>query len=234
MFRLGKAQEGQSICANVPARQQMTGDDHMDTLETRRRVALANSELGQRHEAIQAMTKYSESIGRLLGQSHIIFFATLLDMAEQVFSQRLADSKQDMLTRYTGSDLQADAVDDLLKELNTRLGKHHPLTICGMWISAAMQSLNPEKGSDASETFRRALTTAEEYLGSENSEIMSIIGITGIMLALRGLLTQFGYNPYIQGQSANLHIALPWLQRYLTCSEKHMESHAPMHKWFSV
>ncbi|KAL4807865.1 hypothetical protein BDV18DRAFT_136296 [Aspergillus unguis] len=222
MFRLGKMQEGQSVCANVLARQQMTiGDDHRDTLETRRRVALAYSELGQHQEAIQAMMKYSESVGRVLGQDHIVFFASVLDTAEQVLSSRLGDNRQNMLVRYMGTDTQTEAVEDMLKELTTRLGMHHPLTIRGMWLSAAMQSLNPDNGSSASETFRRALTTAEEYLGTEHSETMSIVGVMGVMFALRGSMTEFGYNPYTKDLGANIQNALPWLERYLSWAERH-------------
>ncbi|KAL4913296.1 hypothetical protein BDW62DRAFT_192757 [Aspergillus aurantiobrunneus] len=228
IFRLGKAQEGESICANVLARQQMTiGDDHMDTLDTRRRVALAYGHLGQRTEAIQAMTKYSESTGRILGKNHILYFASVLDAAEQVLSQRLNSSEELMLRRFTGSDPQAEAIDGIVEELSTRFGRHHPLTIRGMWISGAMQSLNPDSGTNASETFRRALATAEEYLGPNHPETMSIVGVMGVMFALRGSITQYGYNPYIQDKSANITTALPWLQRYLSWSEKNQGVGSP-------
>ncbi|KAL4909507.1 hypothetical protein BDW74DRAFT_146732 [Aspergillus multicolor] len=219
LFRLGKAQEGESICSNVLARQQMQiGDDHLDTLETRRRIALAYAQLGQRTESIQAMTKYSESVGRLLGENHILYFASILDAAEQVLSERLAGSDKFMLKRFTGSDPQAEAIEDIVKETSTRLGRHHPLTIRAMWISGAMQALDPEAGS--SETLRRALATAEEYLGPDHSETLSIVGTMGVMFALRGSMTQYGYNPYIQNKGANLQTALPWLQRYLSWAEQ--------------
>ncbi|KAL4966879.1 LipA and NB-ARC domain protein [Aspergillus stella-maris] len=221
LFRLGKNQEGQSVCANVLARQQMTiGEDHLDTLDTRRRVALAYGHLEQRTEAIQAMTKYSESTGRLLGKNHILYFSSVLDTAEQVLSQRMNSTEEIMLKRYTGTDPQAEAIEAIVQELSTRLGQNHPLAIRGMWISGAMQALDPEGGSSASETLRRALATSEEYLGPEHSETMSIVGVMGVMFAIRGSLTAHGYNPFMQDKGANLTNALPWLQRYLSWSEK--------------
>lgn len=229
IFRLGKAQEGQSICSNVLARQQMTiGDDHLDTLDTRRRVALAYGQLNQRTEAIQAMTKYSESVGRILGKNHILYFASLLDTAEQVLSERL-DSTNQLVNRFsiTVSDPQAEACEAIVQELSTRLGRHHPLTIRGMWISGAMQALIQDNGTSSSEMFRRALATAEEHLGPEHSETMNIVGIMGVMYALRGSLTPYGYNPYVQDKSANLTNALPWLQRYLSWAEKNQGLGSP-------
>ncbi|KAL4991237.1 hypothetical protein BDW68DRAFT_152995 [Aspergillus falconensis] len=225
LFRLGKGQEGESICSNVLARQQMQiGDDHLDTLDTRRRVALAYGHLGQRTEAIQAMTKYSESVARLLGQNHILYFASVLDTAEQVLSQRMVSTGELFLRRYTGSDPQGEAIEGIIQELSTRLGRHHPLTIRGLWISGAMQALDTDGSSTSSETLRRALATAEEYLGPEHSETMSIVGVMGIMYALRGSFTSYGYNPYLKDQGANLTAALPWLQRYLNWAER---NHGP-------
>ncbi|KAL4883232.1 hypothetical protein BJY04DRAFT_185084 [Aspergillus karnatakaensis] len=228
VFRQGKHEEGESICANVLARQQMTiGDDHLDTLATRRRVASAYGHMNRRAEASQAMVTYSESVGRLLGKNHILYFATVLDTAEQALSQRLSSTDEIMLRHYTGSDPQGDAVDSVAQELKDRLGPHHPLTIRGMWMSAAMQALDPDRSATSQETFRRALTTAEEYLGMEHPETMSIVGTMGIMAAMRGSNTQFGYNPYIQNQEANLSQALPWLQRYLSWVERLQGPGAP-------
>ncbi|KAL4778595.1 hypothetical protein BJX76DRAFT_342832 [Aspergillus varians] len=228
IYRLGKAQEGESICANVLARQQMTiGDDHLDTLSTRRRVAVAYGYLNQRAESIQAMTKYSESVGRVLGQNHIMYFASVLDTAEQLLSQRLDSSEQLMLRRFAGSDPEAEAIETMMQELRTRLGQHHPLTIRGMWINGAIQALDLDSGSSASETFRRALATAEEYLGPEHSETMSIVGVMGVMFAVRGTMTKYGFNPYMQDKGANLTSALPWLQRYLSWSEKNQGIGSP-------
>jgi tetratricopeptide (TPR) repeat protein len=90
-----------------------------------------------------------------------------------------------------------------------------------------MQALIQDNGTSSSETFRRALATAEEYLGPEHPETMNIVGIMGVMYALRGSLTQYGYNPYIQDKSANLTNALPWLQRYLSWAEKNQGIGSP-------
>ncbi|KAL4865491.1 hypothetical protein BDV12DRAFT_174619 [Aspergillus spectabilis] len=228
LCRQGKAQEGESVCANVLARQQMTiGDDHIDTFATRRRLAGAYGHLNRRSEAIQAITKYSESVGRLLGKNHILYFASVLDTAEQVLSQRLSNTQEIILRQYIGSDPQGDAVEAIAEEIKNRLGPHHPLSIRGMWMSAAMQALDPETGASASETFRRALATAEEYLGLEHSETMSIVSTMGIISAVRGSNTQYGYNPYIQDEAANLQTALPWLQRYLSWCERNQGIGAP-------
>lgn len=221
LFRLGKAQEGESICSNVLARQQMQiGDDHLDTIETRRRVALAYAYLGQRTEAIQAITKYSESVKRLLGANHILYFASVLDTAEQAFYQRMANTEDHFLRRYTGSDPQGEAIEAIVRELSGRLGRHHPLTIRGLWISGAMQALDANGSSTSSETLRRALATAEEYLGPEHSETMNIVGAMGMMFAMRGSSNSYGYNPYLPDYGANLTAASPWLQRYLSWAER--------------
>ncbi|KAI9374141.1 hypothetical protein BJX61DRAFT_499713 [Aspergillus egyptiacus] len=220
LFLLGKSQEGESVCSNVLARQQITiGDDHLDTLETRRRVAAAYGHLSRREEAIQAMTKFSEMTSRVLGKNHIAYLATLIDVAEQVVYQRMNNAQDMILVRFTGSDTQADALDEIVKDLNARLGPHHPLTIRGMWLNGAMQTLDPEKSSNASETLRRALTMAEEYLGPEHAETMNIVVFMGVMYATRGSVSHGGYNPFIVDHGANLTLALPWLQRYLSWVE---------------
>jgi len=228
IFRQGKPQEGESICANVLARQQMTiGDDHIDTLETRRRVASAAGYMNRRAESIQAMTKYSESVGNLLGQNHIMYLASVLDLAEQVLSQRLNSTEDHFIRQSTGTDPQAEAVEAIVKELNTRLGPHHPLTIRGLWMSGAMSALDPEAGPSAIETLRRALATSEEYLGPEHAETMNIVSVMGVMYAIRGSMTQWGYNPFIQDTEANLTLALPWLERSLRWTESRQGAGAP-------
>ncbi|KAL2810098.1 hypothetical protein BJX63DRAFT_403191 [Aspergillus granulosus] len=228
VFRQGKPQEGESICANVLARQQMTiGDDHIDTLETRRRVASAHGYLNRRTEAIQAMTKYSETVGNLLGQNHIMYLASTLDLAEQVLSYRLNNTQDQFIRQSTGSDPQADAVEAITKELNSRLGPHHPLTIRSLWMSGAMSALDPEAGPSAMETLRRALATSEEYLGPEHAETMSIVSVMGVMYAIRGSMTEWGYNPYIQDAHTNLPLALPWLERSLRWTESRQGLGAP-------
>ncbi|KAL2817671.1 hypothetical protein BDW59DRAFT_152466 [Aspergillus cavernicola] len=228
IYRQGKAQEGESVCANVLARQQMTiGDDHIDTLETRRRVAAAYGHLARRSEAIQAMTKFSESTGRILGKNHIKYFSSVIDVAEQVLSHRLNSTNEIFIRRYTGSDPEAEAIDIIFKDLSTRLGPRHPLSIRGSWMNGAMQALDPEHNSSASETLRRALATAEEYLGAEHAETMNIVCIMGVMYAVRGSMTQQGYNPFMVDQGANLTLALPWLQRYLSWAESRQGISAP-------
>ncbi|KAL2865726.1 LipA and NB-ARC domain protein [Aspergillus lucknowensis] len=220
LCRQGKSQEGESVCANVLARQQMTiGDDHLDTLETRRRLATTYNNVGRHAEAIEAMTKYSESVGHLLGQNHILYLSSVLDITEQVLAERLNSTEKLILRHFTGVDSQAEAVEAIVKELNTRLGPHHPLTIRGMWMNGAMNALDPENSAGASEALRRALATAEEYLGPEHSETMNIVGVIGMMYALRGSITSYGYNPYLQDKSANLTLALPWLERSLRWTE---------------
>ncbi|KAL3446203.1 hypothetical protein BJX65DRAFT_131580 [Aspergillus insuetus] len=228
IIRQGNPQEGESICANVLARQQMTiGDDHLDTLETRRRVAAAYGHMNRRADAIQAVTKYSESVGNLLGQNHILYLASVLDLAEQVLSHRLNNTEDIFVRQSTGSDPQAEAIEAVVKELTTRLGPHHPLTIRGLWMSGAMSALDPEAGVSARETLRRALTTSEEYLGPEHAETMNIVSVMGVMFAVRGSMTQYGYNPYIQDTEANLEQALPWLERSLRWTESRQGLGAP-------
>ncbi|KAL5343020.1 hypothetical protein BJX70DRAFT_244246 [Aspergillus crustosus] len=224
----GKAQEGESICANVLARQQMTiGDDHLDTLKTRRRLAGVYGNSNRRTEAIQGITTYSESVARVLGKNHILYFSSVLDVAGQVLSQRLSNAEDIFMRQYTGTDPQGDALDSIAQDIKNRLGPHHPLSIRSLWMSAAMQALDPEKSTSSQETFRRALTMAEEYLGPEHAETMDMVGTMGIITAGRGSHTTAGYNPYIQDHEANLRASLPWLQRYLSWAERNHGIGAP-------
>ncbi|KKK26513.1 hypothetical protein ARAM_001005, partial [Aspergillus rambellii] len=225
----GSAQEGESVCANVLARQQMTiGEDHIDTLETRRRLAVSYGCLDRRQEAIQALVKCSESIERLLGKRHIRNILTMLEIAEQVVSHRSGNPQEIMARQYSMEpDHQAEGILEMYQDLNNMLGPEHPLTIRSMWLHGAMQMLSGNDNSSASETLRRALALAEESLGPEHVETMSIVAILGLMYAFNGQMSIYNLSYLTTNKSSNIELAMPWLQRYLRWGESRMGAASP-------
>ncbi|KAJ5956508.1 hypothetical protein N7501_010787, partial [Penicillium viridicatum] len=206
----GKYQEAESVCANVLARQQMTiGEDHLDTCDTRRRLGITYNALGRRQNAVMTAEKLTDTLKRLLGETHIRVFGSVLDTLEYIVSNQSGDATTLIDMRFQ-PDVQR-AVEMLLQvyqELQTALGHAHPSTIRALCLHGRAQSFM-QQSMEASETLRRALASAEEALGPDHPLTMDIVGNIGVMYALQ--------NGYAQGLLPNSHAAeaFPWLIRYL-------------------
>ncbi|KAF4770142.1 hypothetical protein HAV15_012043 [Penicillium sp. str.  len=210
----GKYQEAESVCANVLARQQMTiGEDHLDTCDTRRRLGITYNALGRRQNAVTTAEKLTDTLKRLLGETHVRVFGSVLDALEYIISTQSGDANSLIVMRFQ-PDVQR-AVDMLLQvyqELRTSLGHAHPSTIRALCLHGRGQSLM-QQSTEASETLRRALASAEEALGPDHPLTMDIVGNIGVMYALQ--------NGYAQGVLTNSRAAeaFPWLIRYLNWVE---------------
>ncbi|CAI7673192.1 unnamed protein product [Penicillium discolor] len=209
-----KYQEAESVCANVLARQQMTiGEDHLDTCDTRRRLGITYNALGRRQNAVTTAEKLTDTLKRLLGETHIRVFGSVLDALEYIISTQSGDANTLIVMRFQ-PDVQR-AVDMLLQvyqELRTALGHAHPSTIRALCLHGRGQSLM-QQSTEASETLRRALASAEEALGPDHPLTIDIVGNIGVMYALQ--------NGYAQGVLPNSRAAeaFPWLIRYLNWVE---------------
>ncbi|KAJ5769532.1 hypothetical protein N7520_004091 [Penicillium odoratum] len=208
----GKYSEAESICANVLARQQMTiGEDHFDTLETRRRLGMAYNGLNRRENALMTAEKIAETYKRLLGENHIRVFAAILDTLEWILYNHTDGT---YVTFNLPSDVQeaVNMLPHVHEELKAGLGQSHPLTIralslVGRGLTRAQQTV------EASETLRRALTLSEETLGPDHPQTQDIVSSIGIMYMFQG--PQFGI-----GASNTKTEAIPWLMRYLDWTER--------------
>ncbi|KAJ6181354.1 hypothetical protein N7519_011815 [Penicillium mononematosum] len=157
----GKYQEAESVCANVLARQQMTiGEDHLDTCDTRRRLGMTYNALGRRENAVMTAEKLTDTLKRLLGETHIRVFGSVLDALEYIVSNQSGDATTLIVMRFQ-PDVQraAEMLLQVYQELRTAL--------------------------EASETLRRALASAEEAFGPDHSLTMDIVGNIGVMYALQ-------------------------------------------------
>ncbi|KAJ6144069.1 hypothetical protein N7471_003522 [Penicillium samsonianum] len=210
----GKYQEAESVCANVLARQQMTiGEDHLDTCDTRRRLGMTYNALGRRENAVMTAEKLTDTLKRLLGETHIRVFGSALDALEYIVSNQSGDASTLIVMRFQ-PDVQR-AVEILLQvyqELRTALGHGHPSTIRALCLHGRAQSFM-QQSMEASETLRRALASAEEAFGPDHPLTMDIVGNIGVMYALQ--------NGYAQGLLTNSRAseAFPWLTRYLNWVE---------------
>ncbi|KAA8641295.1 LipA and NB-ARC domain protein [Aspergillus tanneri] len=213
----GKYQEGESVCANVLARQQMTiGEDDLDTLETRRRLAEAYGCLGRREEGVAAAEKRAARLQHLLGENHIQALAAVLCTAELVVSNHTQTEVERAAARFNPQTQTAvDEISKVSRELHNLLGPRHPLTIWGYASSAPVRCRPAPASPSPSETLRRALASAEEYLGADHPETMNIVAHMGMMYAMQGGMARFSYG----ASGSNAEIAVPWLQRYLTWAE---------------
>ncbi|KAJ6114387.1 hypothetical protein N7486_000165 [Penicillium sp. IBT 16267x] len=207
----GKYSEAESICANVLARQQMTiGEDHFDTLETRRRLGLAYNGLNRRENALMTAEKITETYKRLLGDNHIRVFAAILDTLEWVLYNH---TESTYVTIHLQPDVRqaVDMLPHVHDELKAALGQSHPITVralslVGRGLTRAQQTV------EASETLRRALALSEEAFGPEHPQTMDIVSSIGIMYMFQGPQYMIGANTRAE--------ARPWLARYLDWTER--------------
>ncbi|KAB8231200.1 lipa and NB-ARC domain protein [Aspergillus alliaceus] len=207
----GKQQEGESVCANVLARQQMTiGEDDLDTLETRRRLANAYSSVGRREEGIATAKRRTESLKKLLGENHIKTYASVLDTIELVIAKLTSNTTELAIARFqAGTDEIVNVTLEASRELNNLLGPRNPLSIRSLRLLGASQVFAGSGITEPSETLRRALATAEEFLGPDNPETIQIVIYMGLMYA-----KQDGAYSFTASQQ-NVELALPWFRRYL-------------------
>jgi tetratricopeptide (TPR) repeat protein len=209
----GKHQEAESVCANVLARQQINiGEDHLDTCDTRRRLAGAYHSLGRRENAVMAAEKLTETLKRLLGETHIRVFASALDTLEYIISNQSGDRNTLIVMRFQPDVQQAvEMLGQIYDELRLALGPGHPYSIRALCLYGRGQSFM-QQGMEASETLRRALASAEETLGPDHPLTMDIVGNIGVMYAVQGgMQVAFGNNRVAE--------AFPWLIRYLNWVE---------------
>lgn len=212
LLEQGQTQQANALLGDVFARQQDTlGDDHLDTLETQGRLAMAAQAAGRREDALARCKKRSEMLARLLGKNHIRFFSSMLDLV-QVMRPALGD---DLLgtARFSNEVHQASQiVAEIQRDLRSSLGPQHPLAIRALCESGTIKSLEGEN-TEASDILRRALSNAEDALGPDHPETMTIV----ISIALVYIKAQ---SPTAMFQGGGTSEALPWLQRYLEWVEK--------------
>jgi tetratricopeptide (TPR) repeat protein len=209
----GKHQEAESVCANVLARQQINiGEEHLDTCDTRRRLAGAYHSLGRRENAVMAAEKLTETLKRLLGETHIRVFASALDTLEYIISNQSGDRNTLITMRFQPDVQQAvEMLGQIYDELRLGLGPGHPYSIRALCLYGRGQSF-VQQGMEASETLRRALASAEETLGPDHPLTMDIVGNIGVMYAVQG-----GFQVTLGNN--RVEEAIPWLIRYLNWVE---------------
>ncbi|EAW09990.1 LipA and NB-ARC domain protein [Aspergillus clavatus NRRL 1] len=215
----GRFQEAESVEANVLARQQMAlGEDDLDTLDTRRRLSGAYSNLGQESSAMSQADRRTAALQRVLGANHIRVLCSVLDGIEVLITARTQDGEKLLTMRFSGEAQQTTAqATQLAHELLELLGPRHPVSIRALRLQGTLQMLE-QNSTEASETLRRALAVAEEALGPEHPESMSLVATIGILYALHH---GSGYLPFVSANSNDnkLELSSPWLKRYLQWAE---------------
>lgn len=211
LLEQGRTQQASAVLGDVLARQQDTmGDDHLDTLETQGRLAMAARAAGRREDALSRLKKRSETLARLLGKNHIRFLNSVLDLVE-VMIPRLGDDP--FGTAHFSNEVQqaSQIVAPIYRDLRSSLGPQHLLTIHALHLSGIIKSLEGEN-TEASDILRRALSNAEDALGHDHPETMNIV--VAIALVYNKAI---GPAAIYQGASSD---ALPLLQRYVEWVEK--------------
>lgn len=209
----GNYPEAESVGANVLAHQQMAiGEEHLDTCETRRRLAMTYNALGRREKAVMSAEKLTSTLKTLLGETHIRVFASALDTLEYVTCNQAGDSTTLVVMRFQPEVQHAvEMLRKVHEELQSALGNGHPYTIRALGLYGRALSL-VQQSIEASETLRRALASAEESLGSDHPLTMDIVANIGVMYAL-----QNGYASQLRNNDTPE--AYPWLVRYLNWVE---------------
>jgi hypothetical protein len=215
LMEKGQCQEAEIGCATVLASQQdHLGDEHLDTLETQRRMGLMSHATGRQQDALIRLQKRATSLKGLLGENHIQFFAASLDVAEVMIPSAAGD--QFGLAQVTGEVQQASRIlPPVYQQLRAALGPQHPLTIRALRICGTIKILEGQK-TEASDTLHRALSNAEESLGPNHPETMNIVAQIGILHTKKS--STF---PIYGSSNSSSAEARPWLQRYLNWVETH-------------
>jgi tetratricopeptide (TPR) repeat protein len=186
------------------------GEDHLDTLDTRRRLGMAYNALNRRESAIITAEKLTDSLKRLLGDNHVRVFWALLDALEYLIYNH-GDERAALVRAFEPEVQQAfELLPQVYEELRAGLGDKHPVTIRalslhGRGLTRAHQIM------EASETLRRALAVSEDALGPEHPLTIDIVGSIAMMYTLQGALHTTG-NPPSE--------AIPWMARYLKWVEQ--------------
>jgi tetratricopeptide (TPR) repeat protein len=194
------------------ARQQINiGEEHLDTLETRRRLGMAYNALNRRESAIMTAEKLTDTLKRLLGENHVRVFWALLDTLDYVIYNH-GEETAALVKVFDPAVQQAfDILPQVYEELRAGLGDKHPLTIRALSLHGRGLT-RAHRTMDASETLRRALAISEDALGPDHPLTMDIVGSIGVMYTLQGALHFTGANPPSE--------AIPWMVRYLKWVEQ--------------
>lgn len=215
----GNYQESESICANVLARQQMSiGEDHLDTLETRRRLGMAYNALNRRESALTTAEKLTDTLKRLLGDNHVRVFRAFLDTLDyRIYNH--GDESAALVKVFDPTVQQTlDSLRQGYEELRAGLGDKHPLTLRALSLHGRGLT-RAHRIMEASETLQRALAISEDALGPDHPLTMDIVGTIGVMYTVQGALHFTGANPSPK--------AIPWMVRYLKWVEERRGLHSP-------
>ena len=208
LLEQGKYEEAETICASVFVHQQDNlGDEHLDTLETQRRLGAACAALGRVQDGIHRLQKRTETLSRLLGEKHVQVFESKLDLVEiMVVSSAAKGGAQYGMACFNNELWQASEImPPIYQDLRSSLGPKHPLTIRSLGICGMIKALEGQS-TEASDMLRLALTNSETALGRDHPQTMSIVISMG-----RLYCKQIG-GVVIPGMvSAE---ARPWLKRY--------------------
>ncbi|KAA8641348.1 uncharacterized protein ATNIH1004_002016 [Aspergillus tanneri] len=113
--------------------------------------------------------KRAARLQHLLGENHIQALAAVLCTAELVVSNHTQTEVERAAARFNPQTQTAvDEISKVSRELHNLLGPRHPLTIWGLRILGASQMQASASITEPSETLRRALASAEEYLGADH------------------------------------------------------------------
>lgn len=168
LYQKGKYQEAELICANVLAPKQIgIGEDHLDTLDTRRRLGMAYNALDRRESAIITAEKLTGSLKRLLGENHIRVFWALLDALEYLIYNP-GEERAALVRVFELEVLQAfELLPQVYEEPRAGLGDKHPITIRALSLHGRCLT-HAHQIMEAPETLRRALAISEDALGPEH------------------------------------------------------------------
>ncbi len=208
----GHIEQAHTTLADAFARQQNTlGDDHFDTLETQRNLAIARYAAGRKDDALARLKKRSENLSRLLGDNHIRVYASMLDLVE-VMIPKLSENVRMATAFDPGLQRASQIMASIQPDIEGSLGTQHPLTIRALRLCGVVKATEGDT-TEASDILRRALSNAEDALGEDHPETMAIVTmIASVYMVGAGALA--GYRG---GGSVE---AVPFLKRYLSWVEQ--------------
>jgi len=203
----GRHQEAEDILASTLVDQQdILGDDHPDTLETVKEVAMLCREMGRMQDAETRLRYRLETMTRTLGENHIHVTAAAIDLLYVVLYAQ-PESHRAVSATNTQLDQAAMLVDDIYQRLRASRGLQDRVTIRALRVCGEVRVLRGDTTA-ASDMLRRALSNAEALLGRDHPETIAVVARM-ILLCSR------------QDGSGSVSITgvaspamRPWLERY--------------------
>lgn len=217
----GQHQEAENILAGTLVEQQdLLGDDHPDTLETVKELAMLWRTMGRVKDAETRLQHRMETMTRILGENHIRVADAAMDLLSLALHAQRASHHAASFFGNSQFGQVAMLIDDIHRRLRDSVGPQNQVTIRALKICGEVRLTSGETTA-ASDMLRRALSNAESLLGPDHPETMAVVCL------MAALCSRQDGGGGISFTTVSTPTMRPWLERYATWLEQHLGLNIP-------